>query len=211
MSHGYSDRAYDSFSTMADYVQPVEHMLQQATEPVVLLGHSAGGVTLTYLAERYPDKIATLIYLTAFMVPNGKKSPDYYMLNATNPSCKELFEVLLPVNDGRGLMLDVQKRSSLKAAFYDDCSDHDFDIALRNINATTSTVPDSTVSTITAERFGKIPRVYIECTLDKALPIECQRLMNQDVPGAKVVSLAASHSPFFSMPAELAQMIQENI
>jgi pimeloyl-ACP methyl ester carboxylesterase len=209
-SHGYDEHAYDSFSTMGEYVQPIEKMLQNTKEPVVLVGHSMGGATLTYLGEKYPEKISKLIYLTAFMVPKGKTAQDYIMAGAKNPTGKELFALVTPVNGGRGLELDVKQRDLAKAAFYGDCSDHDVDISVRNCVAITSSVPNVAVSEITSERFGKIPRIYIECTLDKAIPIETQRLMMKDVPGAKVVSIATSHSSFFSKPAEVAKIIAEN-
>jgi pimeloyl-ACP methyl ester carboxylesterase len=209
-SHGYDDRSYDSFSTMAEYVQPVEKMLQKTTTPVVLLGHSMGGATLTYLGEKYPEKISKLIYLTAFMVPKGKATLDYMKVGANNPAHKELLAIIKPVGGGRGVELDTTRRDLVKASFYADCSDHDVEIAVKNCVAITSTVPNVFVSEITPERFGKIPRVFIECTLDKAIPIETQRLMLTDMPGAKVVSIETSHSAFFSRPAELAKIIADN-
>jgi pimeloyl-ACP methyl ester carboxylesterase len=209
-SHGYSDRSYDSFSTMSDYVQPVEEILQNTTTPVVLLGHSMGGATLTYLGEKYPNKISKLIYLTAFMVPKGKSVLDYTKQKADNPATKELRSIIKLVGGGRGAELNTTNRDLVKAAFYADCSDHDVDIALKNCIAVTSLVPNAAISEVTPERFGKIPRVFIECTLDKAIPIESQRLMMKDMPGAKVVSIATSHSSFFSKPAELAKIIAEN-
>jgi pimeloyl-ACP methyl ester carboxylesterase len=208
-SHGYSSASYDSFKSIEEYAQPVEEILKSSSEKVVLVGHSMGGVTLTYLAEKYPEKISKLIYLTAFMVPNGKKALDYILLNTKIPAAKELFQVASQVNDGRGLKLDLDQRSLVKAAFYADCSDHDVDIAAKNVLPITSTVPDQTVSTVTAKRYGRIPRVFIECTEDKAIPIETQRLMMKDLPGAKVVSLKTSHSSFFSQPDAVAQLIKE--
>lgn len=209
-SHGYSDIAYDSFSTMETYVAPVETLLRESKERVTLVGHSMGGVTLTYLAEKYPDKVRKLIYLTAFMVPNGKRALDYILLNTKLPEAAELFQIVSQVNGGKGLKLDMTKPDLLKAAFYGDCSDHDVGIARRNVLETGCTVADVAVSQITAARFSRIPRVYIECTRDKAIPIDTQRLMVKDVPGAKVVSLDTSHSAFFCQPERLAAVISEN-
>src|ERR1700753_867663 len=210
-SHGYSSSSYDSFKSIEEYARPVEAILRAPSEKVVLVGHSMGVVTLTYLAEKYPEKISKLIYLTAFMAPNGKKALDYILLNTKIPAAKELFQVASQVNDGRGLKLDLDQRSLVKAAFYADCSDHDVEIAAKNVLPITSTVPDQTVSTVTAKRFGRIPRVYIECTEDKAIPIETQRLMIKDLPGAKVASLKTSHSSFFSQPEALAKLIMETV
>jgi pimeloyl-ACP methyl ester carboxylesterase len=208
-SHGYNSAAYDSFKSIEDYAQPVEAILKSSSEKVVLVGHSMGGVTLTYLAEKYPEKISKLIYLTAFMAPKGKKAVDYILLYLKIPAAKELFQVMSEVNDGRGVKLDLTQRAVVKAAFYADCSEHDVDIAAKNVLPIQSSVPNQTVSTITAKRFGSIPRVYIECTEDKAIPIETQRLMISDVPGATVASLKTSHSSFFSQPDSLAKLIIE--
>ena len=177
----------------------------------MLLGHSMGGVTLTYLGEKYPDKISKLIYLTAFMAPNGKRALDYILTNVKIPAAKELFEVVSQTPDHRGGKLDMARPDLIKAAFYADCSDHDIGIAVKNVLPVTSSVPDITVSTITPEKFGKIPRLYIECTLDKAIPIETQRQMIKDVPGAKVATIETSHSSFFSKPADVAKIIMDNV
>jgi pimeloyl-ACP methyl ester carboxylesterase len=210
-SHGYDSTAYDGFTSIEEYARPVETILKNSPDKVVLLGHSMGGVTLTYLAEKYPEKISKLIYLTAFMAPNGKKAVDYILLNHKIPAAKELFQVASQVNDGKGVKLDLTHRDLVKAAFYGDCSEHDVDIAAKNVIPINSSVPDNTVSTITPKRYGSIPRVYIECTEDKAIPIESQRLMNSDVPGATVASLKTSHSSFFSQPDALAKLIIEMI
>lgn len=209
-SHGYSAVPYDGFGTMAEYVAPVEEILRRAKEPIVLLGHSMGGATVNYLAERYPEKIARLFYLSAFMTPKGKSARDYILLNANYPACRELFELRSLVNGGRGEKLDLDRRDLVKAALYGDCSEHDIDIASRNVLETTSTVPDHYVSEISTERFGRIPRVYVECTEDKAIPIETQRLMMSDVPGAIVRSLRSHHCPNLSQPENVARIILEH-
>jgi hypothetical protein len=46
--------------------------------------------------------------------------------------------------------------------------------------------------------------VYIECTLDRAIGIEKQRLMQELRPCEQILTLEADHSPFVSTPRELA-------
>jgi hypothetical protein len=62
----------------------------------------------------------------------------------------------------------------------------------------------TTELSLTSERFGSIPRAYIECTDDRAISIELQRDMYTTSGVDTVVSLDASHSPFLSMPDQLA-------
>jgi hypothetical protein len=53
------------------------------------------------------------------------------------------------------------------------------------------------------ERFGRIPRVYIECLRDRAISPSFQKDMYTAVPCRNVISMDTSHSPFFSAPEEL--------
>jgi hypothetical protein len=71
----------------------------------------------------------------------------------------------------------------------------------------TPSTPNTTLSSTTAERFGRLRRIYIECTDDKAISLATQREMQQDVPGAEVIGMQTSHSPFFSQPDALAEIL----
>ena len=62
---------------------------------------------------------------------------------------------------------------------------------------------------VTPERFGRLPRAYVECTEDRALSIDMQRDMIAKSPPVDVRSLSASHSPFLSMPDKLADALAD--
>jgi pimeloyl-ACP methyl ester carboxylesterase len=44
--------------------------------PVVLAGHSLGGVTISQVADQHPDRIARLIYCAAFVLDDGESAAD---------------------------------------------------------------------------------------------------------------------------------------
>ncbi|MEK6325850.1 MAG: alpha/beta hydrolase, partial [Acidobacteriota bacterium] len=69
------------------------------------------------------------------------------------------------------------------------------------------TAPLGTPLSITEERWGRIPRYYIECLADKAIPPEVQKAMYMAIPVKKVFSMNASHAPNFSAPQELAEYL----
>ncbi|MEM5387666.1 alpha/beta fold hydrolase [Paraburkholderia phymatum] len=210
-SHGLDPASYEQVTDMADYTAAVSELMENATEPVILLGHSMGGMALTYLGEKYPQKIGKLIYLTAFMTPPGKSANDYLLSDGyrNDPSVAKLFDVVTPSADGKGVALNVDDIATMRSSFYGDCSDRDVAVAAANVVPTTSAVPYLALSETTPERFGSIPRVFIECTQDLALPIGQQRCMQADVPGAKIVTMETSHSPFFSQPELLAEIIRK--
>lgn len=59
-----------------DYVEKIVSELKQKTVPVVLVGHSSAGFLLQVAAPKVPDKIEQLIFLNAFILPNGKSQFD---------------------------------------------------------------------------------------------------------------------------------------
>jgi pimeloyl-ACP methyl ester carboxylesterase len=44
--------------------------------PVVLAGHSLGGVTISRIADQRPDRVARLIYCAAFVLDDGESAAD---------------------------------------------------------------------------------------------------------------------------------------
>jgi pimeloyl-ACP methyl ester carboxylesterase len=206
-THGFDPTPVGTVKDMAQYTEPARRLVEASSEKVVLLGHSMGGATCTYLGEQLPEKIAMLVYLTAFMMPNGKcpndliMSPEY----TGNPAAAELFQLLAPTE--AGIKIDTSKPELAKAGFYADCSDHDIAMSAKNILQVQAYAPFITPSATTPERYGALRRVYVECTQDKAIPIEIQRAMQAMVPGSEVYTLHASHSPFYAQPAALADLL----
>jgi hypothetical protein len=67
-------------------------------------------------------------------------------------------------------------------------------------------------SNVTAERFGSVDRHYIHCADDQAITAAGQNLMVQLTDTAlgtetRVHSMNTSHSPFYSDPAGLADIL----
>jgi len=206
-THGFDPTPEGSVADMAQYTASARKVIEASSEKVYLVGHSMGGATITYLGEQIPDKIAALVYLTAFLIPNGKtaneivSSPEY----TGHTMASELNQILSPVDTG--VKADASQTELARAAFYGDCSDHDFAIALKNLIEVQPFAPFITPAVTTPERYGSLRRIYIECTQDKAIPIEMQRAMQNAVPGCEVLTMHTSHSPFFSQPKALADLL----
>jgi len=206
-SHGFDTTPVEAVRDMAVYTAPALRMIEASSEPVVLLGHSMGGVTCSYLGEAYPEKIRTLVYLAAFMLPNGAAALSYRAEKSAEQTgtAPAIDQLLTPTE--AGLRLDTSNIEGLRAVFYADCSAQDVAVAAANISPMQALAPGVTPVATTAARFGQLWRVYIECTQDQAIPIATQRQMQADVPGAEIFMLDASHSPFFSQPAALGAIL----
>ncbi len=70
-------------------------------------------------------------------------------------------------------------------------------------------IPRATPLHLTAGRYGKVPRHYIECLHDRTIPLADQRMMQAIEPCASVHALEADHSPFLSAPDALADALCE--
>jgi pimeloyl-ACP methyl ester carboxylesterase len=68
--HG-SNKTSPADITMEHYVQTLLDIIDKQKDPVILVGHSFNGITVSRVAELRPKKIKGLVYLTAFLLPNG--------------------------------------------------------------------------------------------------------------------------------------------
>ena len=190
--HG-EDRTPVSGMTLEGNVDRILERIAAAGEPVVLLGHSMGGMSVTQAAEHVPDRIAKLVYLCAFLPGDGQSLPDL--------AAGDRVQENLIVNGAEGTMLVAEH--ALKDAFYGECSDEDIAFARSRL------VPESLAAMgapmhLTEERAGSVPRAYIECLRDGAIVIDTQHSMQAARPCEPVRQIDTDHSPFLSRPRELA-------
>lgn len=185
--------------TLAAYAECVASVIRSATEPVVLVGHSFGGIVISQAAELVPERISRLVYLTAFLPADGQSlsrlataDPDNAVATSARISADQQF-----------ISLDLDR---VRELLYADCPESDIALAQQRLCAE-PVRPFITPVTLTAGRAGSIPRAYIECLNDIAIPLWFQRQMHAAVPCDAVYSLAAGHSPFFAAPAELARLL----
>jgi hypothetical protein len=90
----------------------------------------------------------------------------------------------------------------VKAGFQDDCPADDVTLA-KLLAVPEPNAPAATPLRLTDANFGRVPRVYIECLRDNAIPPAVQREMYTVVPCQKVITMDTSHSPNISAPDEL--------
>jgi pimeloyl-ACP methyl ester carboxylesterase len=195
--HG-KDPTPPSEVTLKVYTDRLCHVLDKEPEPVILAGHSMGGMIITQTAEYRPEKIKLLVYIAAFLPENGQSLAQLKKLE--HEQNKDLPEpIIIMSEDGTSLKL---KESGITHAFYGECSKTDVSKAKKRLCAQ-PLAPLITPVRITDHRFGKIPRVYIETLRDKAISIQCQREMVAKSPCQKVLTMDTDHSPFFSQPEAL--------
>jgi pimeloyl-ACP methyl ester carboxylesterase len=198
--HGM-DRTPIEQVTLEDITARLACVIDAQDESVVLVGHSYGGAMISQTAERRARKIHALVYLTAFLIPDGKTLLD---TAADDPeSILGPFIAFSP--DGKTAAVN---RSAWREAFYAGCSDDDFALARLALGLEAVAGFATPVHT-SAANWGRIPRFYIECVRDKAIGIGRQRQMIKALPCKQVFSLDTDHSPFFSAPDALSDILAE--
>ncbi|MCF8709264.1 alpha/beta fold hydrolase [Rhizorhapis sp. SPR117] len=165
-------------------------------EPVILCGHSRGGLIISEAAERAPEAISALIYISGFLVPAGK-SMNQMIASAGRPP--EFERGLSLTANGRAVSLSKEAAS---AAFYNACSEQDREKALMRL-VPEPLAPLATPLDISEANFGSVPRHYIECALDRAVPLSLQRSMQAALPCVSTTTLESDHSPFLCCPQDL--------
>ena len=60
---------------------------------------------------------------------------------------------------------------------------------------------------LTPQKFGRVPRLYIEAEADRSVTLVCQRRMQKLVPGAEVVTLPTGHCPHLAAPELFADIL----
>jgi len=197
-AHGVDTTPPDEV-TFDDYVSRICSAVDDADEPVVLVGHSMGGHAVTQAAERRSDAIDTLVYLAAFLPADSQSLTD---LDLSGHDSR--VPPGLAVDEERGVV-EVDFDTAVDA-FYHDCSTAD--VALCRALLRPEPIEPRTVPVeLTDANYGSVRRAYIECAEDRALPLSFQRERQQAVPCDEVRTLETSHSPFLSAPDALVEAL----
>ena len=193
------DQTPPAVVTLADNVEKLARLLDKMDDQVVLVGHSLGGITISQLAEARRRKLKALVYLCALRPTTGKTGRDM-----TNLEPDAMFRLSRQVSpDGKTYTFS---RDKLPALFYADVSPEDRYRAMERLRPQPISISTTPV-TLTEDRFGSVPRWYIECIFDNAIRVKLQRLMVKATP-CKVITMECGHSPFFSNPEELVEHLE---
>lgn len=194
---------------LAAYVRRVTDALDAQSGPVMLVGHSSGGIHASQAAEERPEKVRMLVFVSGFVLANGESGRDAFKPGSDpgtrlpplfRPDFRPGSKVPLQIR------LDVSNPGAVKDALYNDCSDADARAAIARL-VPEPAAPGGQPLRLSAERFGRVDKAYVFCSKDHAVSPVKQREFAAKWPMRRQATLDSSHSPFLSMPARLAQLL----
>ena len=181
-------------TSLAADVAATKAVLDAQSGPVILVGHSYGGVVVTEAGN--DPKVARLVYIAAFAPDKGES---VQTLIANPPPGAPVPPILPPVNGF--LMLD-------KGKFADSFAG---DVApQRAAFLADSQVPwgvDALAGAVSTAAWKTRPSWYLVATEDRMIPPDAQRGMSRRA-GANAREVRGSHAVYESQPAAVADLIE---
>jgi pimeloyl-ACP methyl ester carboxylesterase len=182
-------------TSLADDVAVTQRAIAQQDGPVVLVGHSYGGVVIS---ESGTDpKVQSLVYIAAFAPDKGESVQKLI----ANPPPGAPQPPILPPQDGF-LFLD---RAKFAASF---AADVPADEARFMADSQVPWGVQALAGEVTAPAWKSKPSWYLVATQDHMIPPPAQQMMAKRA-GATVVEVAGSHAIYVSKPKVVARIIEQ--
>jgi pimeloyl-ACP methyl ester carboxylesterase len=183
----------DPAATLDDYAQTVVGAMAGIDGPVVVVAHSAGGVTISLVPDR--TRVDRLVYVTAFVPEPGRSLVDV--------AGAEVREMILSVSrdDGNGCRsFDIDLLASLAPPEEREAYRAFLEATQRPQGWAAMTQPWPGGS------LPDVPTTYVLCTEDTILPPPRQRVMAARL-GVEPIEIASDHAVFTLRPHELAAIL----
>ncbi|HTI14183.1 MAG TPA: alpha/beta fold hydrolase [Dictyobacter sp.] len=202
--HGADRSVTIAAGTLRSYTDRIKSIVEAQDEPVILVGHSLGGAVISQVAEEVPASVKKLVYLSAFLLPDGA------MIARDENNAQQQHEQSEAEGPGPYLFdeatgLITINPDYLVDLYYHDCNESDIALAKLVVCAE----PGITLYTgiHVNDNFARIPRFYIETTNDQAIPVTVQRNMYTVLPCEHVYTLPTGHSSFLVDPEGLGEIL----
>jgi len=181
--------------SLADDVAATKQVIHAQNGPVILVGHSYGGVVITEAGN--DPQVTGLVYIAAFAPDKGESVSTLIK----DPPPGAPVPPILPPQNGY-LLLD---KSKFPASFAGDVGEE------KAAFMADSQVPwsvEALSGAISEPAWKNKPSWYLVATYDRMIPPPAQRLMSERA-GSKVIEVAGSHAIYISQPDAVASLIKE--
>jgi pimeloyl-ACP methyl ester carboxylesterase len=188
------------------YAAHVVDIIDRTEGPIIMVGHSMGGTAAAQTCELRPGRIALAIFLCAFMLPDGMSVLQFYE-RYLEPWMRGAHARV--TYDEAGLLSRIDPASAVEV-FYQKADRALAEAAARRLTPQPEGGRRSPLK-LSPERFGTVPRVYIEAREDRSVHLPLQRKMQELSPCLEVYGLDSDHAPQLSQPDELVALFMKAV
>ncbi|CAN1151446.1 Methylesterase 17 [Linum perenne] len=198
----------DTLFKFEDYNKPLLDLIAALpeNEQVIMVGHSAGGLSVTEAIHKFPNKIRVGVYVAATMLRLGFTTHQDSLDGA--PDLSRYGDDVFDLRFGNGAdqppTSAVMARKYLRQIMYNTSPPEDVTLASMLLKpGPVIALRSARFDGLTSSSSEAVERVYIKAIQDNVVKLEQQETMIWRWPPTKVFSLDADHSPFFSAPFSL--------
>ena len=183
-----------------DYIEKIVRVLKSQSKPAVLVGHSSAGFLLQAAAPQVSDKIAQLVFLNAFILPDGKCQFDLVppdvaagmtaAAEASNDNC-------VPVDEGfvRNMLMAEE-------------SPHAQDELISRLVPQPICLFTTPVDTTDFQKLT-VPKSVVFCKADASLPPGAYLGMAQGLGDHNIIEIEGGHEALSTRPGIVADGLRE--
>lgn len=193
---GHDVTAVDlALTSLGDDAAIVAEVLDAAEGPVVLVGHSYGGLVISRAAAGR-DEVSHLVYVAAILL----EADEVLLERAAAFPTTALVEAASFLDDGTVVI----GADAATPAFYGACPP---DVARRAASRLRPTATACLAEAPGFEPWRSVASTYVLCERDGAVHPEMQRWMAQRA--RRVVTFDTDHSPFYSASEQLVAVLTD--
>jgi pimeloyl-ACP methyl ester carboxylesterase len=189
--------------TLAACADRVCEVLACRPEPAVLVGYSMGGVIVTQAASNAPERVASLIFMAAFMPSNGQSLIDLTRLPEGEGDMIQANVVV----EGEPAVAALSAEAAAEAV-YNCCTPEVTAMAVAR-RRPQAVAPFATPVDVDDAVLASIPRSYVLTKQDRCIMPALQRRMIDEHPCRIVIEIDTDHAPHLSRTHELVAALLE--
>ncbi|KAK9128184.1 hypothetical protein Syun_016981 [Stephania yunnanensis] len=212
-SSGIDPSDPNTIVSFEDYNKPLIDLLhncfssQDHHQKVILVGHSAGGLSVTDATLKFGKKIRLAIYVAATMLRSGFRTPQDASDGVPDLSeFGDVYDLQFALGLDKNPTSSIIKGEFQRKILYQNSPLEDSMLASMLIK------PGPLAAILSAqfeeiENIEQVPRVYIKTTNDRVIKPDQQDSMIKRWTPSDVFVLESDHSPYFSAHVELFDML----
>jgi pimeloyl-ACP methyl ester carboxylesterase len=175
-------------------------------ERFVLAGHSMGGLTISEVAQRRPDRVAHLVYVSCMVPPEGKSA-----IEALPEELREMTrQAVDEASRGGGNPVGGLDEQTIRFMFCNDMDEEQTRFVLERTGTEVAVALSEPTSRVGIP--SDLPKTFVKLLRDQSLAPEHQDVLVEnlrDSPGGDVdvVTIDAGHDVMVSRPKDLADVL----